>query len=30
MAHDVFISHSSKEKVMADAICAGLEARVIT
>jgi hypothetical protein len=29
MAHDVFISHSSKDKVMADAICAGLEARGI-
>jgi hypothetical protein len=27
MAYDVFISHSSKDKVMADAICAGLEAR---
>lgn len=26
MTHDVFISHSSKDKVMADAICAGLEA----
>jgi hypothetical protein len=26
MAHDVFISHSSKDKVIADAICAGLEA----
>jgi hypothetical protein len=29
MAHDVFISHSSKDKAMADAICAGLEARGI-
>jgi hypothetical protein len=29
MAHDVFISHSSKDKVMADAICAGLESRGI-
>lgn len=29
MAHDVFISHSSKDKVMADAICAGLEAHGI-
>lgn len=29
MANDVFISHSSKDKVMADAICAGLEARGI-
>ncbi len=29
MAHDVFISHSSKDKIMADAICAGLEARGI-
>jgi hypothetical protein len=29
LAHDVFISHSSKDKVMADAICAGLEARGI-
>lgn len=29
MSHDVFISHSSKDKVMADAICAGLESRGI-
>jgi hypothetical protein len=29
MGHDVFISHSSKDKAMADAICAGLEARGI-
>jgi formylglycine-generating enzyme required for sulfatase activity len=29
MAHDVFISHSSKDKPLADAICAGLEARGI-
>lgn len=29
MAHDVFISHSSKDKIMADAVCAGLEARGI-
>jgi len=29
LAHDVFISHSSKDKVMADVICAGLEARGI-
>lgn len=29
MAHDVFISHSSKDKIIADAICAGLEARGI-
>jgi formylglycine-generating enzyme required for sulfatase activity len=27
MAHDIFISHSSKDKVIADAICAGLEAK---
>jgi hypothetical protein len=26
MAHDVFISHSSKDKAVADAICANLEA----
>ena len=25
MAHDVFISHSSKDKVYADAVCATLE-----
>ena len=25
MAHDVFISHSSKDKPIADAICANLE-----
>src|SRR4051812_427308 len=25
MAHDVFISHSSKDKVYADAVCAALE-----
>lgn len=29
MAHDVFISYSSKNKIAADAICAGLEARGI-
>jgi hypothetical protein len=29
MSHEVFISHSSKDKVMADAICAGLESRGI-
>jgi formylglycine-generating enzyme required for sulfatase activity len=29
MAHDVFISHSTKDKKLADAICAGLEARGI-
>jgi basic membrane protein A len=29
MAHDVFISHSSKDKIIADAVCAGLEARGI-
>lgn len=29
MSHDVFISHSSKDKVMADAVCAGLEVRGI-
>jgi hypothetical protein len=28
MAHDVFISYSSKDKPVADAVCAGLEARV--
>ncbi len=27
MAHDVFISYSSKDKAVADAVCAGLEAR---
>ena len=27
MAHDVFISYSSKDKPVADAVCAGLEAR---
>jgi hypothetical protein len=27
MAHDVFISYSSKDKPAADAACAGLEAR---
>jgi hypothetical protein len=27
MAHDVFISHSSKDKAIADAVCARLEAR---
>src|SRR5436305_213933 len=25
MRHDVFISHSTKDKVFADAVCAGLE-----
>jgi hypothetical protein len=25
MAHDVFISHSAKDKVTADAVCAMLE-----
>ena len=25
MAHDVFISYSSKDKPVADAVCAGLE-----
>lgn len=29
MAHDVFISHSSKDKATADAVCARLEARGI-
>jgi hypothetical protein len=29
MAHDVFISYSSKDKPVADAVCAGLEARGI-
>ena len=29
MAHDVFISYSSKDKVVADAVCARLEARGI-
>src|SRR5690242_10525303 len=29
MAHDVFISHSSKDKPMADAVCATLEAQGI-
>lgn len=29
MAHDVFISYSSKDKVIADAVCARLEARGI-
>ncbi|MGA9048057.1 MAG: TIR domain-containing protein [Dehalococcoidia bacterium] len=29
MAHDVFISYSSKDKVIADAVCASLEARKI-
>ena len=29
MAHAVFISHSSKDKLIADAICAGLESRAI-
>ena len=29
MAFDIFISHSSKDKVIADAICAGLESRGI-
>ncbi len=29
MAHDVFISHSSKDKTIADAVCARLEARGI-
>src|SRR5260221_7958642 len=29
MAHDVFISHSSKDKTVADATCAWLEARGI-
>jgi alpha-tubulin suppressor-like RCC1 family protein len=29
MAHDVFISHSSKDKTIADAVCAGLEKRGI-
>jgi len=27
MAHEVFISHSSKDKPFADAVCAGLESR---
>ena len=26
MAHDVFISHSTKDKAIADAVCAALEA----
>ena len=29
MAHDVFISYSSQDKTIADAICAGLEAAKI-
>ncbi len=29
MAHDVFISHSAKDKTIADAVCATLEARAI-
>src|SRR5579872_5827754 len=29
VAHDVFISHSSKDKTIADAVCARLEARGI-
>ena len=29
MAHDVFISHSSKDKTIADAVCAGLEKKGI-
>ena len=29
MAHDVFISHSSKDKAIADAVCAALEASKI-
>ena len=29
MAHDVFISYSSKDKAVADAVCAGLEGRGI-
>jgi len=29
MAHDVFISYSSKDKTIADAVCAGLEAKKI-
>ena len=29
MAHDVFISYSAEDKAVADAICAGLEARHI-
>ena len=29
MAHDIFLSHSTKDKVTADAICAGLEANGI-
>ncbi len=29
MAHDVFISHSSQDKVVADAVCAALEAEKI-
>ncbi len=29
MAHDVFISHSSKDKTVADAVCAKLEANGI-
>ncbi len=29
MAHDVFISYSSKDKIVADAVCASLEARKI-
>ena len=27
MGHDIFISHSSRDKTTADAVCAGLEAR---
>lgn len=30
MAHDIFISHSSKDKVIADAVCAVLEANGIS
>src|ERR1700730_758841 len=29
MSHDVFISHSAKDKLIADALCASLEARGI-
>ena len=29
MAHDAFISYSSKDKTIADAVCARLEARGI-
>ena len=29
MAHEIFISHSSKDKAIADAVCAALEATKI-